>query len=111
MARAKKKAKLTVPQRIVSVAAVALPAPIQKVLSHRIVAFLFVLLVPLLLVTGLATVTWENGMPKFSINKEKAEKAKEMTAQKIQQFRDEKLGPSPDAGPLSSLRDRFDSRR
>jgi hypothetical protein len=67
--------------------------------------------VPVLLTTGLATVTWENGMPKFSINKEKAEKAKEMTVQKIHDFRDEKLGSQPDAGPISSLRDRFDSHR
>jgi hypothetical protein len=111
MAKAKRKVDQTLPQKIVSVVTVAMPAPLQKVLSNRIVAFLFVLLVPLLMATGLATITWENGVPKFSINKEKAEKAKEMTVQKIHEFRDEELRSSPDAGPLSSLRDRFDSHR
>lgn len=111
MARAKKKPQLTIAQKFVKVVTFALPTPIQKVLSNRIVAFLFVLLLPFLLATGLASITWEDGMPKFSINKEKAEKAKEMTVQRIHEFRDEKLGTSTEPGPLSSLRDRFNSHR
>lgn len=109
--KAKRKAELTVPQKITSVASLAMPAPLQRVLQNRIAAFLFLLLVPVLLATGLATVSWENGMPKFSINKEKTEKAKEMAVQKIHEFRDEKFGSQPDAGPISSLRDRFDLNR
>jgi hypothetical protein len=111
MARAKKKPELTIPQKIVNVATVAMPAPLQKILRNRIVSFFFVLLAPLLLATGLATVTWEDGMPKFSVNKEKAAKAKEMTIQKIHEFRDEKLGSTLDARPLSSQLDRFNSQR
>ncbi len=111
MARAKKKVKLTVPQKIVSTATLAMPAPVQNLLSNRIVAFLVVLLVPLMLATGVATISWENGSPKFSISQEKAEKVKDMTVQKIHEVRKEKPGSSPDTGPLTSLRDRIDSHR
>jgi hypothetical protein len=109
--KARRKVDLTVAQKITSVASLAMPEPLQRVLRNRIAALLFLLMVPVFLATGLATVSWENGMPKFSINKEKTEKAKEMAVQKIHEFRDEQFGSQPDAGPISSLRDRFDSHR
>jgi hypothetical protein len=97
-----------------------------------------------LLATGIVTITWENGRPRFAVNQEKVKVVEEKAVDKIQELRTENNGSSLNAagaiqalsgqsntptgfgsewgksqgvvgtektGPLSSLRQHFDSRR
>ena len=81
-----------------------MPAPLQKMLSGRIVAGLIVLSIPLLLATGLVTVTWENGRPRFAVNHEKVKVVEEKAAEKIQELRAENNGSGLNAaGAIQAL--------
>ena len=84
MARSKKRSKKTVSQNIVGVATVGLPSPAKKFLGGRMMALLIVVLVPVLLATGIVSVSWENGRPRVSFNRERAAEAKQAVAEEVQ---------------------------
>ncbi len=86
MARSRKKA---LSQQVVGVATTGMPAPIRKFLGARITALLIVLITPVLFATGVVSLEWQNGRPKFAFNKQRAEEVKEETAHKIKDLRDE----------------------
>lgn len=86
MARSKKK---STSQKIVGVATTGMPSPVRKLLSGKLIAALIVLIVPLLFATGVLSVEWQNGRPKFSLNRERASELRETTAEKVDELRDE----------------------
>lgn len=103
MARSK---KTSLSQKAVSVGTIGMPKPLRKILTGRIIAFLIVLIIPILFATGLVSVTWKSGIPKLSINQQKASEIKETASQKIQELRD-KSSPSQPAAtdPLRTISD------
>lgn len=90
MAHSKKK---TVSQKVVAVAAAGLPAPVQGVASSRVGSLLLILAVPLLVATGLLTVTWEDGRPKLKLNRERAAEIEHEAVEKIEEFGEDRHRP------------------
>ena len=68
----KRSRKETYAQKVVGLAAVGLPAPVQSVAKSRWGSRLVVLVVPILVATGVLTVTWNGWVPSFSVNRERA---------------------------------------
>lgn len=62
----------TYAQKVVGLAAVGLPAPVQTVAKSRWGSRLLLLVVPILLATGVLTITWNGGIPTFSVNRDRA---------------------------------------
>jgi hypothetical protein len=66
--------KETYAQKVVGLATstLPLPAPVQKVAKSRWGSRLLLVLVPVLIATGVITVSWNGGLPSFSVNKSRA---------------------------------------
>jgi hypothetical protein len=91
MARKRTKKK-TLSQDIVNFATSGMPQPVRKLVGGRWTAALIVLSIPLLLVTGLMTVTWENGRPHLLLNRQKAAEVKQHLSDDVQALRAEHAG-------------------
>lgn len=59
-------------QKVVGLATVGMPAPVQKVATSRWGTRLILVLVPVLLATGVLTISWTGIFPSFSINPQRA---------------------------------------
>jgi len=59
-------------QKVVGLATVGMPAPVQKVATSRWGTRLIIVLVPLALATGVLTVSWTGLLPSFSLNPQRA---------------------------------------
>ena len=70
MARHKSKKK-TYSQQVAGLATMGMPSPVQKVASSRWGSRLL-LLVPILLATGVITISFNGGMPSVFVNKDRA---------------------------------------
>lgn len=68
----KKKSQKSMAQQVMGVATMGLPAPVQQVASSKMGSRLLLLLVPVLVASGILTISWSGGMPSFSINKQRA---------------------------------------
>jgi hypothetical protein len=75
----------TASQRLVSLATVGMPQPVRTVLGFRLISTLLVLLVPLLLLTGIMTIQWQNGAPHFSVNRERAQEVRKNAIETVRQ--------------------------
>jgi hypothetical protein len=64
--------KKTIAQRAVGLASPVLPAPVAKVVGTRWGSRLFILLVPVLLATGVLTISWNNGIPSVNFDRARA---------------------------------------
>lgn len=71
MARRKSKKK-TYSQQVAGLATMGMPSPVQKVASSKWGSRLLLLLVPILLATGVITISFNGGMPSVFVNKERA---------------------------------------
>ncbi|MFM1996573.1 MAG: hypothetical protein RLZZ111_960 [Planctomycetota bacterium] len=71
MARRKSR-KETYAQKVVGIAAMGMPAPVQTVAKSRWGSRLLLILVPILIATGVLTVSWNGGLPSFSVNQQRA---------------------------------------
>ena len=79
MARSKKKKhSKSMSQKVISAGTSGLPSPIRSFLSGRLVAGLIVLCLPLLFISGIVSVDFQNGRPHLSFNRNKAKEAKVM---------------------------------
>ncbi len=87
MGRAKKK---SLSQKVVGLSTSGMPAPVQRFLSNRLISGLVLLLAPILLGFGIVSMDWENGFPRFSINREKAKEVTEKAAAKLHEIREER---------------------
>lgn len=72
MAKKKKKSQKSMAQQVMGVATMGLPAPVQQVASSKMGSRLLLLIVPVLVATGILSISWSGGMPSFSINKQRA---------------------------------------
>lgn len=66
--------KETYSQKVVELATstLPLPTPVQKVATSRWGSRLLLVLVPVLIATGVVTVSWTGGLPSVTFNKERA---------------------------------------
>lgn len=66
--------KETYSQKVVELATstLPLPSPVQKVAKSRWGSRLLVVLVPLLVATGVVTISWSGGLPSITFNKDRA---------------------------------------
>lgn len=65
--------KQTVAQQLLGVVTSGMPAPVQQIVTSRWVSTLIIIVVPVLLLTGIVTVSWTGGRPSFTVNKQRAE--------------------------------------
>jgi hypothetical protein len=71
MAR-RKSTKKTYSQQIAGLATVGLPSPVQKVATSRLGSKLLLILVPILIASGIITVSFTGGFPSVNFNRERA---------------------------------------
>jgi hypothetical protein len=73
MAR-KRSRKETYAQKVVGLATstLPLPTPVQQVAKSRWGSRLLIVLVPVLIATGVITVSWTGGLPSISFNQDRA---------------------------------------
>jgi hypothetical protein len=64
--------KETYAQKVVGLATVGLPAPVQSVAKSRWGSRLLLLAIPALIATGVITVSWSGGLPNITVNKDRA---------------------------------------
>jgi len=70
MARRGRKSSYT--QKVVGLATVGMPAPVQKVATSRWGARVLIVVVPVLFATGVLTISWTGLLPSFSVNGQRA---------------------------------------
>jgi hypothetical protein len=70
MARRGRKSSYT--QKVVGLATVGMPAPVQKVATSRWGARLLIVVVPVLIATGVLTISWTGLLPSISVNGQRA---------------------------------------
>jgi hypothetical protein len=93
MARRSKKSSYT--QKLAGMATMGMPAPVQKVATSRLGSRLLLIVIPILLATGVITVSFSGGMPTFTFHKDRAivvgreaEARAIKAAERIEQYRD-----------------------
>lgn len=67
-----KKSKQSYSQQIAGIATMGLPAPVQKVASTKWGSKLLLLLVPILIASGIITISFSGGMPSINVNQQRA---------------------------------------
>jgi hypothetical protein len=72
MATKKKKSKTSMSQQIAGIATMGLPAPVQKVAASKWGSKLLLILVPVLVASGIITISFNGGMPTVNVNHERA---------------------------------------
>lgn len=60
-------------QRIAQMATIGMPAPVQKVATSKLGSRLFLLLIPILIATGVISVSFSGGLPTITFNRERAQ--------------------------------------
>jgi len=60
-------------QRIAQVATLGMPAPVQKIATSRLGSRLLLLMIPILIATGIITVSFSGGMPTVTFNRDRAQ--------------------------------------
>lgn len=82
MARSRRRtSRRTTSQRAASLIALALPAPVQRIADTRIGSLLMMVGFPVMLVFGLLNVTWVDGFPTITFNRNKAAELKNAASQ------------------------------
>ena len=71
---ARKHSKETYAQKVVGLATstLPLPTPVQKVAKSRWGARILIFVVPLLIASGVITISWTGGLPSISVNQDRA---------------------------------------
>lgn len=60
-------------QRIAQVATMGMPAPVQQVATSKLGSRIFLLLIPILIATGVITVSFSGGIPSVTFNRDRAQ--------------------------------------
>lgn len=68
----KKKSKTSVSQQIAGIATMGLPAPVQHVASSKWGSKILLILVPILVASGVITISFSGGLPSVNVNHERA---------------------------------------
>jgi hypothetical protein len=72
MAAKKKKSKTSMSQQIAGIATMGLPAPVQKVAASKWGSKILLILVPVLIASGIITISFNGGMPTVNVNHDRA---------------------------------------
>lgn len=72
MAKRKSKSKTSMSQQIVGMATMGMPAPVQKVASSKWGSKILLLLVPVLIASGIITISFTGGLPTINVNHDRA---------------------------------------
>ncbi len=86
MARSRRKYRRSSSQRVASLVALALPAPIQRVADTRLGPMLIFIAVPAMIIFGLLQVNWQNGTPHLTINSDKAQEIREVARNRLNEI-------------------------
>jgi hypothetical protein len=105
MAKTKKR---TAAQRIVGLATTGMPAPIKMAAGSRLGAPLTLLVAGGLVATGIVTIQWTGGLPKVSVDRQRAEQVTETVKQRVESAWDQENQP-PGAQPSSGTGQNFGS--
>jgi hypothetical protein len=98
MARSKKK---TPAQQVMSVAAIALPAPVRDAVVSRWGARISLIVAAALLASGILTVQWTDGKPHVEVNRERAQQAEHLLEERAEQRLHEFQHQHEDQGGLA----------
>lgn len=85
MGRYRRKRKSST-QRIASLVALGLPAPVQRVADTKLGSLLMLIFIPAMIISGVLTVDWENGHPKINIDRLKAKAIKDKATSELTQL-------------------------
>ena len=82
-------------QKVVGLATMGLPAPVQSVAKSRLGSRLLLVILPLLILSGVITISWSGGLPSVSFNKQRAAAVGQevkaeaiMAAERVRQYSD-----------------------
>jgi len=67
------KKKTSYTQRIAQLATVGMPAPVQKVATSKLGSRIFLLVIPILIATGVISVSFSGGIPTVTFNRDRAQ--------------------------------------
>ncbi len=67
------KKKTSYTQRIAQMATMGMPAPVQKVATSKLGSRIFLLLIPILIATGVISISFSGGMPTVTFNRDRAQ--------------------------------------
>ncbi len=68
----KKKSKKSLSQQVMGVATMGMPAPVQKVAASKWGSKLLILIVPVLIASGVITISFTGGLPSIQVNEQRA---------------------------------------
>lgn len=95
MAKRKKSSRTSLTQQVAGLATIGMPAPVQQVAKSKWGSKLLLLIVPILIATGVITVSFSGGLPSVTFNKDRATAVgRQVTtdaikaAEKIQQYKE-----------------------
>jgi hypothetical protein len=69
-----------------------MPQPVRSVLGSRLGSLLLIILAPILVVTGVISIQWDSGVPKVSIDRERAKEIKVKAVDSLQKLREKEDG-------------------
>lgn len=99
-------------QKIVGAAAAGLPQPAQALLGSRLGSTLVMILVPALIATGILQISWQDGKPKVSVDKERAREVEQRLEARAEHLREEwEQTGLEEERPLARIRDELFQRR
>ncbi|MFM1903247.1 MAG: hypothetical protein RLZZ440_1147 [Planctomycetota bacterium] len=73
----KKHSKKSLSQQVMGVATMGMPAPVQQVAASKWGSKLLLLIVPLLIASGVITISFTGGKPSVNINEQRAQQVGE----------------------------------
>jgi hypothetical protein len=68
----RKSSKTSMTQQIAGMATMGMPAPVQKVASSKWGSKILLIAVPVLIASGIITISFTGGMPTVNVNKDRA---------------------------------------
>jgi hypothetical protein len=71
-AKKRKKSKSSVTQQIAGIATIGMPAPVQKVASSRWGSKILLIAVPILIASGIISISFSGGFPTVNLNQDRA---------------------------------------
>jgi hypothetical protein len=110
MARNSKR-KPTLSQNLVTVATAGMPPPVRSVLGSRLGALLIVILLPILVITGVVSIQWNSGVPKISIDRERAKEVRTQAVDSLEKLREQDKGLLSSRPRLKFLKEGAESER
>ena len=110
MAR-KSKRKPTLSQNLVTVATAGMPPPVRSVLGSRLGSLLIMIALPILVITGVVSIQWNSGVPKISIDRERAKEVRTQAVDSLEKLREQDKGLLSSRPRLKFLKEGAESER